>query len=126
MYVERRVVEEVGGFVEAFGHGGHEHVEWSTRIHNAGFTPVPFPSPKSYTYKQWLGAGDLWHCEDMQRVGESLPQVRRRRDKITSLNRPPGAEENSNRVMEQMRGSTAYVPYRADDNRRWSATMSGT
>ncbi len=38
LYVERRVVERVGGMDPNFGVWGLEHVSWSDRIHNAGFT----------------------------------------------------------------------------------------
>lgn len=38
LYVERRVVQRVGGMRPEFGMGMEEHGEWSTRIHNAGFT----------------------------------------------------------------------------------------
>jgi hypothetical protein len=126
MYVARDVVETVGGMIEAFAHGGHEHVEWSTRIHNAGFTPFPFPSPISYRLNGFLGARRFWHCEDMPLSNESLPMLRRRRDTFTTLRRLDGDEARSAKIMEAAQGSTTYVPYRAEDNRRMSATMSGT
>lgn len=124
LYVSRAVVHRVGGMVEEFGLGGHEHVEWSERIFNIGITPYPFISPRSYAEHNWLGAASLWHAEDMPQKMESLPSLRRRRDKITSIRRPDGAEANSNRVLAEMRGSTSYVPYHASNNSRGSATMS--
>ena len=38
LYVERPVVEVVGGMSRDFGTWGCEHVNWSDRIHNLGFT----------------------------------------------------------------------------------------
>jgi len=38
LYVERRVVDKVGGMDTAFGQWGWEHKSWSDRIHSAGFT----------------------------------------------------------------------------------------
>ena len=38
LYVERRVVEAVGGMDRGFGKWGWEHASWSDRIHAAGFT----------------------------------------------------------------------------------------
>jgi hypothetical protein len=73
LYAQRRVVETVGGMDERFGPGGHEHAEWSQRIHNAGFTPAPFCSPLSYTTRGHHGAVALWHCEDMPLAGDAGP-----------------------------------------------------
>lgn len=126
MYVERRVVEEVGGFIEAFGTWGHEHVEWSRRIHQAGFTPVPYPSPKSYTSQNFLGARALWHCEDMQYPGEPLGDLRVRRQALSSMRREADGQKRADQIMNLRDGDTTYVPYRASQNDRWSATMSGT
>ncbi len=38
LYTERRVIDRVGGMDPQFGVWGLEHVSWSDRIHNAGFT----------------------------------------------------------------------------------------
>lgn len=38
LYVERKVIDKVGGLNPAFGMGMEEHAEWSQRIHNASFT----------------------------------------------------------------------------------------
>lgn len=38
LYVERRVVDAVGGMDPDFGKWGWEHMSWSDRIHSAGFT----------------------------------------------------------------------------------------
>jgi glycosyltransferase involved in cell wall biosynthesis len=38
LYVERRVLDVVGGFDERYGKGMYEHSDWSNRIHNSGLT----------------------------------------------------------------------------------------
>lgn len=38
IYLERRVLDVVGGFDEAYGLGGFEHPDFTNRIHNAGLT----------------------------------------------------------------------------------------
>lgn len=38
LYVERRVLDVVGGMHNVFGRHGREHEDWSERIHKAGFT----------------------------------------------------------------------------------------
>lgn len=42
LYVERRVVDAVGGMDVAYGKWGYEHGDWSNRIHNAGFSTWRF------------------------------------------------------------------------------------
>lgn len=42
LYVERRVLDMVGGMDVAFGAWGYEHGDWSNRIHNAGLTTWRF------------------------------------------------------------------------------------
>lgn len=123
MYVHRQVVESVGGMDERFGPGGHEHVEWSNRIHNAGLTPRPFLSPASYATRNGMGAMALWHCEDMPRLGEKLGDHRLRRRNITSVRRADGDWEKINEIMVEREGSTASVSYRAHENGRASATL---
>lgn len=42
LYVQRHVVEDVGGMHLAFGRHGGEHQDWSQRIYDAGHTRFPF------------------------------------------------------------------------------------
>lgn len=44
LYVERRVLDIVGGMHNVFGKHGREHEDWSERIHKAGLTKHPFQS----------------------------------------------------------------------------------
>lgn len=123
LYVHRDVTYAVGGMVEEFGPGGHEHVEYSQRIHNAGLTPAPFISPASYATRNGMGAAALWHAEDMARPGEPLGNLRLRRKGLTSIRREPGDWENIEAVMARQQGSAAYVGFRAHENGRASATL---
>lgn len=116
LYTARSVVEAVGGMDERFGPGGHEHVEWSRRIHQAGFTPDEFCSPPQRADK-------FWRCEDMPRLNESLVDLGRRRKEITSVRREPGDWNEIERVMLSRDGDTSYVAYRAQENGRASATL---
>lgn len=56
LYVERRVVEAVGGMDPGFGKWGWEHASWSDRIHAAGFT--------SGRYMDVRGSGELIYSMD--------------------------------------------------------------
>lgn len=42
LYIERRVLDVVGGMHNVFGKHGREHEDWSERIHRAGLTKHPF------------------------------------------------------------------------------------
>lgn len=123
LYMHRDVIYTVGGMVEEFGPGGHEHVEYSQRIHNAGLTPAPFISPASYATRNGLGASALWHAEDMPRPREPLGNLRARRRAITSVRRQDGDWVKIDEVMARMQGSDEYVPFRAHENGRASATL---
>ena len=123
LYMTREVVNRVGGMVEAFGPGGHEHVEYSQRIYNAGLTPAPFISPASYATRDGMGAAALWHAEDMRRPGEPLGNHRLRRRELTSVRRTDGDWEKINEIMAEQQGSADFVPYWAGNNGRASATL---
>lgn len=123
LYTHRSVVETVGGMVEEFGVGGHEHAEWSMRIHNAGLTPEPFISPFSYSTRTSKGASMLWACEDMRKPDETQAQLGARRKAITTIRSSDRDWHQINAVMARQEGSSAYVGYRASENGRASATL---
>lgn len=123
LYVTRDVVAKVGGMIEAFGPGGHEHVEWSRRIHQAGFTPEPYISPVQYIGHNYRGAAVYWHVEDMARPGENIRALVRRREHLTSVRRRAEDERLQARILADMDGVTEFVPFRAAENGRESATL---
>lgn len=66
LYVQRHVLDAVGGMHTAFGKHGGEHGDWSTRIHRAGLTWAPFadvPQPAI-------------HCRDQDDSGISSVDYR--------------------------------------------------
>lgn len=123
LYQTRDVIEHVGGMDEAFGKGGHEHVEWSRRIHNAGLTPHPFISPASYALHRAQGARWWWNCEDMPRQGEPAGSHRSRRRVLTTIKRTDADREQMAQVLASHEGDASFVPYRAHENSRTSATL---
>lgn len=124
MYVSRSVVETVGGMLEAFGPGGHEHVEWSRRIHQAGFTPAPYVTPEIYNHLGALGMLRFWHAEDAPRRGEPLGNLRMRRRRITSIRRAPEDWSAIEQIMAAQDGNTGFVPYSAVLNGRRMSTAA--
>lgn len=93
LYVQRHVIEKVGGMRTVFVHAG-EHAEWSRRIHAAGFTRHEF---------QDVAATGIWHAEDYTRaVPSSLPASRY----------SPAARKRRKKLYEKYRGTTDFVDYR--------------
>lgn len=123
LYAHRSVVAQVGGMDERFGAGGHEHAEWSQRIHNAGLTSTDFPSPPSYLTRNCGGARALWHAEDMARVGEPKGSFLARKRRLTTITREASDWERIHKVMADQAGSSKYVGFRAHENGRASATL---
>jgi hypothetical protein len=127
LYSRREVVETAGGMDERFK-GGHEHVEWSRRIHQHGLTPEPFVTPLVYAETGIMGkatrASSFWHCEDMRRRGETVAEHRLRRKQITSLSRKNRDWETAERVLVERDGDTSFVPYRSTSNGRLPATLT--
>lgn len=130
LYAQRGVIEGVGGMIEEFGPGGHEHVEWSRRIHQAGLTPAEFCSPAVYAEMGPTGratrASIFWNCEDMRKPREPFGGTRLRRNKITSVRRTPEDWPQIEQIMAERDGDTSFVPFRAHENGRASATLCAT
>jgi len=61
LYVERWVLDIVGGMHNVFGKHGREHEDWSERIHKAGLTKYPFQSVQ----------GKHFYCADEDKHGIS-------------------------------------------------------
>lgn len=122
LYIHRTVIDRIGGMDERFGLGGHEHAEFSRRVHQAELTAAPFISPPNHAKGDAFGAADHWHCEDMPRVGESIPSFRRRKASLTTIN-PNRDWDTINQIMDERDGDTSKVPYKAYLNGRESATL---
>lgn len=103
LYVERHVVEAVGGMRTEFGRGGSEHVEWSRRIHQAGFTPD--------AYTDLTASPNLWHAEDMGRRGETGEQLAKRRRRHTTIPKYEAWEKRAE-LMDRYDGVVEFVRYR--------------
>lgn len=58
LYVERRVLDRVGGMDPGFGRWGHEHVSWSDRIYNAGLTRFRYADVKVAAEEGYFFARD--------------------------------------------------------------------
>ncbi len=127
LYAHRSVIERAGGMREEFGIGGHEHVEWSRRIHACGLTPAPYVSPASYAEAGVGGlamrASVLWKVGDMPRLGEALGDLRARKARSTTLRQTSAQWELAEEIMRSTEGSDDYVPYSARENGRVSATL---
>lgn len=95
LYVERRVIERVGGMRTEFGRWGGEHMEWSRRIHDCGFT--------RHRYADLVAArSGVWFSTDYRRtVPSTFPESER---VATTAHR--------HELYEKYRGSTDFVEYR--------------
>lgn len=94
LYVERRVVERVGGMDPGFGKWGWEHASWSDRIHAAGFTTSRYMDVK--------GSQDLIFSMDQQEEITSTAT-----DDAKRFSQGPGLE-----LRMESRNSDKYVEYR--------------
>ena len=64
LYIERRVLDVVGGMDPAFGLWGYEHVDWSNRIQNAGLT--------SWRFMDVVNSDTLIRCDDIDLIERSI------------------------------------------------------
>ncbi|MFT4184260.1 MAG: glycosyltransferase [Rhizobium sp.] len=91
LYVERRVVDRVGGMDPAFGVWGFEHESWSDRIYNAGFTTCRYQDVPA-------SSGLFLASDEAGDVQSSVPETTR--------------HKASPHLAEQKRNSAEYVDYR--------------
>lgn len=72
LYINRSVLDVVGGMDTAYGQGMYEHTDWTNRIHNAGLT--------THRAMDVVGSNKLIYCLDQDVGVESSipPEVRRR------------------------------------------------
>lgn len=100
LYLQRHVVEAVGGMRPDFdeGHVGGEHVELSRRIHNAGFTSYPFQDAAE-------ARKGVWWCADYERsVPSTLP---------ASRYTDPASAARRHELFDVYRRSADFVEYRS-------------
>lgn len=106
LYVERRVIETVGGMNTAYGVHGGEHVDFQQRIYDARFTKWPFADVRA--------SHKLFYCRDKSQGnthGSSRFKVGERRRLC---------EANGLRWGHKWRG-WPYVPYREGEGvQDWS------
>jgi hypothetical protein len=98
LYVERRVLDRVGGMDPAFGLWGWEHQSWSDRIHAAGLTTA--------RYMDVVGSDKLIYSMDQH--GEVKSTVT---DEARRFSEGPGLEHRF-----RFRHSDAYIEFRDLDN----------
>lgn len=93
LYVDRTVLDTVGGMDTRYGKGMHEHLDWSNRIYNAGLT--------TFRYMDVPGSDQLIHSMDEhQEVASSIPRVERRM-----------LAQNNAQLLEASNTSREYAPY---------------
>lgn len=105
LYLHRSVVETVGGMRTEYGAGGHEHVDLSRRIHQAGLTPAPFMD-LDQDPREWF------HAEDMPRPGEAVRQFQTRKRRHTTIKRTTRDRQRVDALWAKYDGDTSYVEYR--------------
>ena len=98
LYVERRVVDRVGGMDPNFGRWGWEHQSWSDRIHAAGFTTARYMDVKD--------SGELIYS--MDQAGEITSTAT---DEARRYSTGPGLE-----LRMESRHSDKYIEYRTLDD----------
>lgn len=98
LYVERRVLEAVGGMDPNFGKWGWEHVSWSDRIHSAGWT--------TWRYADITNSKGLFHSLDAEAAIESTATEADRR-----YSEGPGQE-----LRMRSRHDPSYIEFRDLDN----------
>ncbi len=93
MFFHRSVFEKLGGFNTSFIGYGSEHVEFTRRIHSAGFTPYPFM--------------------DVVNSNRMFMALDARKNVDTSVSREKRYFELHNRILlHKLHGNTDYVKYK--------------
>jgi hypothetical protein len=104
LYAHRSVIETVGGMRTEFGTGGHEHVEWSRRIYDAGLTMRRYADLDR-------DPREFWHAEDMPRPGERPHEFANRKRRHTTIRRTFADKRRIAELWERYEGSMEFVPY---------------
>ncbi|QZE10547.1 glycosyltransferase [Mycobacterium phage ScoobyDoobyDoo] len=105
MYLHYTVVERVGGMRPDFGRWGHEHVEYSWRIHNAGLTTAPFMDVVD-SHKWIYSADEHIHTPEAEhRFERTVPYAQR-----------TAAVVNNQKILQKYAYSDDFVEYRSFPN----------
>src|SRR5699024_10714450 len=107
LYVERRVLDRVGGMDPAFGKWGWEHASWSDRIHAAGLT--------TWRYADVRGSQDLIYSMDQHGEIESTATP-----EAVRYSEGPGAEHRM-----ASRHSDTYIEFRDLDDVVLTSLLTG-
>lgn len=92
LYVHRSAVDRVGGFRTEFGVAMHEHIEWSTRIHNAGLT--------SFIHQDVPNSERLIDAGDRSKRVQSSIQIADRQAQLV----------RNDRILSSLRDDDSHVP----------------
>lgn len=98
LYIQRHVLEAVGGMDPAFGRWGWEHVSWSDRIHSAGWT--------TWRYADVTNSNGLFYSLDAEAAIKSTATEADRR-----YSEGPGQE-----LRMRSRHKPSYIEFRELDN----------
>lgn len=92
LYTHRSVLQRVGGMRVEFGVAMHEHIEWSTRIHNAGLT--------SFIHQDVPNSDRLIDAGDRGKSVQSSIQLADRRAQLA----------RNDRILASFRDDASHVP----------------
>lgn len=128
LYIERRVLDVVGGMDIRYGKWGHEHVDWSNRIYNAGLT--------SFRFADIAGSDELIYSGDEYETVETTVDYSVRRELLRQSDPLFRASFNSSEYMEYKEKKndisgqknivlTSYLTKHIDTQRgiRWDSDM---
>lgn len=97
LYLDRDVVNRVGGMREDFAPAMHEHIEYSQRIHNAGLTSFAFQDVPNSEHL-------IYAADRFQKVASSI-QMKDRRAQL----------QRNDALLDRFAGDASYVPYGSEN-----------
>lgn len=107
LYAHEEVLHTVGGMDPIYGRWGHEHVDWSTRIHNARLT--------TWRFADVVDSGRLIHSMDAHcEVPRSVPHDVRKRMLV-----------RNDKILERRRRSSEYREFRTQEDVVLSCLLTG-
>lgn len=107
LYIERRVLDVVGGFDVRYGKAMFEHTDWSNRIHNAGLTSFR-----------------VMDIPDSQSLIYAMDEYREASSSISALDRQNGLRDNRDRHTASLT-SREFCQYKSELSGSRDIVMSG-